>query len=228
MQRAATSRPSPCPRRALWHACRGGTRIQWPGAFRARHRRRRGASPARCRRRSAAAAGRRTLVFRSAQRSRRTQASLDEVYLSRNLTDLTAIILLYGYFYFEMGKRLEDVMTAAQVKRFLKAQADPEIVVESNIHPPTDSELLYDCVRVLTPLMCGARELLGTVVVFGNRTRRAKRRRLGVLNAKGDTSSATHRAIPLERPGREDSSTTEARRPRTSAAPESSPAFSLD
>jgi IS5 family transposase len=32
--------------------------------------------------------------------------------------------------------------------------------------------------------MCGARELLGTVVVFGNRTRRAKRRRLGVLNAK--------------------------------------------
>ena len=54
----------------------------------------------------------------------------------------------------------------------------------SNIHPPTDSELLYDCVRVLTRLMCGARELLGTVVVFGNRTRRAKRRRLGVLNAK--------------------------------------------
>ena len=40
------------------------------------------------------------------------------------------------------------------------------------------------CVRVLTRLMCGARELLGTVVVFGNRTRRAKRRRLGVLNAK--------------------------------------------
>ena len=48
----------------------------------------------------------------------------------------------------------------------------------------TDSELLYDCVRVLTRVMCRARELLGTVVVFGNRTRRAKRRRLGVLNAK--------------------------------------------
>jgi IS5 family transposase len=32
--------------------------------------------------------------------------------------------------------------------------------------------------------MCRARDLLGTVVVFGNRTRRAKRRRLGVLNAK--------------------------------------------
>ena len=57
-------------------------------------------------------------------------------------------------------------------------------VVESNIHSPTDSELLYDCVRVLTRLMCRTRELLGTVVVFGNRTRRAKRRRLGVLNAK--------------------------------------------
>jgi IS5 family transposase len=58
-------------------------------------------------------------------------------------------------------------------------------VVESNIHPPSDSELLYDSVRVLTRLMNRARDLLGsTVVVFSNRTRRAKRRRLGVLNAK--------------------------------------------
>ena len=32
--------------------------------------------------------------------------------------------------------------------------------------------------------MCRARDLLGAAVVFGNRTRRAKRRRLGILNAK--------------------------------------------
>jgi IS5 family transposase len=57
-------------------------------------------------------------------------------------------------------------------------------VVESNIHPPTDSELLYDCVRVLTRLMQRAKELVGEVVVFGNRTRRARRRRLAVRNAK--------------------------------------------
>lgn len=57
-------------------------------------------------------------------------------------------------------------------------------VVESNIHHPTDSELLNDCVRVLTRLMHQARKLLGGVVVFGDRTRRAKRRRLAVRNAR--------------------------------------------
>ncbi len=36
------------------------------------------------------------------------------------------IILLYGYFFFGMREKLEDVMTAAEVKRLLKAQADPE------------------------------------------------------------------------------------------------------
>ena len=51
-------------------------------------------------------------------------------------------------------------------------------VVESNIHDPTDSELLWDCVRVLTRLLKQAREILGpNQVAFGNRTRRAKRRR---------------------------------------------------
>jgi len=57
-------------------------------------------------------------------------------------------------------------------------------VVESNIHHPTDSELLYDCVRVLTRLMLRARKLMGEDVVFSNRTRRARRRRLAVRNAR--------------------------------------------
>jgi transposase, IS5 family len=58
-------------------------------------------------------------------------------------------------------------------------------VVESNIHEPADSELLWDCVRVLTRLLGRARDLLGpTKVVFGNRTRRAKRRRKEIFNAK--------------------------------------------
>ena len=47
-------------------------------------------------------------------------------------------------------------------------------VVESNIHEPMDSELLWDCVRVLLRLLDRARRLLGpTKVAFGNRTRRA-------------------------------------------------------
>jgi IS5 family transposase len=58
-------------------------------------------------------------------------------------------------------------------------------VVESNIHEPMDSELLWDCVRVLIRLLDRARGLLGpTQVAFGNRTRRAKRRRKEIFNAK--------------------------------------------
>jgi len=58
-------------------------------------------------------------------------------------------------------------------------------VVESNIHEPMDSELLWDCVRVLLRLLGRARDILGpTKVVFNNRTRRAKRRRKEIFNAK--------------------------------------------
>lgn len=58
-------------------------------------------------------------------------------------------------------------------------------VVESNIHEPMDSELLWDCVRVLTRLLGQARDVLGPIqVAFGNRTRRAKRRRKEIFNAK--------------------------------------------
>ena len=62
-------------------------------------------------------------------------------------------------------------------------------VVESNIHPPSDSELLWDCVRVVTRLMSQARCLLGPdQVLFSNRTRRAKRRRKEIFNAKNAES----------------------------------------
>lgn len=58
-------------------------------------------------------------------------------------------------------------------------------VVESNIHDPSDSELLWDCVRVLTRLVGQARDLLGPAQVeLGNRTRRAKRRRKEIAYAK--------------------------------------------
>src|SRR5947199_363374 len=57
-------------------------------------------------------------------------------------------------------------------------------VVESNIHTPLDSNLLWDCVRVLTRVMEHCRELLGAEVRFPNRTRRARRRALGILNAR--------------------------------------------
>lgn len=57
-------------------------------------------------------------------------------------------------------------------------------VVQSNIHTPLDSNLLWDCVRVLTRVMGNVREIPGMEVRFPNRTRRAKRRALGILNAR--------------------------------------------
>ncbi len=57
-------------------------------------------------------------------------------------------------------------------------------VVETNIHHPTDSSLLWDCVRVLTRLMSDACESFG--LSFSNNSRRARRRSLGICNAKSD------------------------------------------
>ncbi len=75
-------------------------------------------------------------------------------------------------------------------------------VVESNIHHPTDSSLLNDCVRVLARLMERGRNQAGTM--FTNHTRRAKRRSLGILNARSrkqrkrlyrDLLKVTHKTV---------------------------------
>lgn len=57
-------------------------------------------------------------------------------------------------------------------------------VVESDIHSPTDSSLLWDCVRVLTRLMTDAQEIVD--VDFTDHSLRAKRRAMGILNAKSN------------------------------------------
>ena len=55
-------------------------------------------------------------------------------------------------------------------------------VVETNIHDPMDSWLLFDCVRVLTRLMVSGYEAFP--ISFSRHNKRAKRRALGILNAK--------------------------------------------
>jgi len=57
-------------------------------------------------------------------------------------------------------------------------------VVESNIHEPTDSSLLWDSVRVLTRLLHRAKEEFGLRVLFQDHSRRAKRRLLGIMNSR--------------------------------------------
>jgi IS5 family transposase len=58
-------------------------------------------------------------------------------------------------------------------------------VVSSNIHEPTDSSLLWDCVRVLTRTLRRINERFDDLQIpFSDHTKRAKRRMLGVMNAK--------------------------------------------
>ncbi|MGB9442715.1 MAG: ISNCY family transposase [Desulfobacterales bacterium] len=59
-------------------------------------------------------------------------------------------------------------------------------VVESNIHPPSDSTLLYDAVRVLARLLNCAKDMLGSKIIFQDHTRRAKKRMLAIQYAKND------------------------------------------
>ena len=57
-------------------------------------------------------------------------------------------------------------------------------VVESNIHKPSDSTLLWDAVRVLTRLLYCAKHSLGPGLRFQDHTRRAKKRMLAIQYAK--------------------------------------------
>jgi IS5 family transposase len=65
-------------------------------------------------------------------------------------------------------------------------------VIESNIHHPLDSQLLWDGVRVLTRIMQRAHDKYGTT--RSNFRRRAKRRSIAILNA-----GRMERRIPLYR-----------------------------
>lgn len=59
-------------------------------------------------------------------------------------------------------------------------------VVPSNIHKPFDSTLLWDSVRVLTRLLKHTGNLFPDAgIIVKDHTKRAKRRMLGVMNAKG-------------------------------------------
>ena len=64
--------------------------------------------------------------------------------------------------------------------------------VETNIHHPTDSSLLVDCIRVVTRLLGRAQDFVR--VSFTDHTERARRRGLGISNARGE-----EKKLPLYR-----------------------------
>lgn len=57
-------------------------------------------------------------------------------------------------------------------------------VVESNIHEPLDSTLLWDAVRVISRMLRQLREEEGVSFSFSDPTRKAKRKMLAIQNAK--------------------------------------------
>lgn len=70
----------------------------------------------------------------------------------------------------------------AGIEKGRKVRID-STVTKTNIHSPSDSWLLFDCVRVLTRLLSRLTEL-GVQIKFSNRTKRAKRRWLAIHNAR--------------------------------------------
>ena len=83
-----------------------------------------------------------------------------------------------------INRILIGVAVEKKIETGRKARVDCT-VVESNIHRPSDSWLLWDAVRVLTRLMTRLRKLLGPeVITFNDRRRRAKRRHRAAEDAK--------------------------------------------
>jgi len=95
--------------------------------------------------------------------------------LQRNIKCLPAACL-------EAINRLLVKRALAQgVESGSKARVDCT-VTETNIHQPTDSSLLWDCVRVLSRLASQAQEL--SEMAFEDHTKVAKRRAVAIQNAK--------------------------------------------
>jgi len=81
-----------------------------------------------------------------------------------------------------INTKLLDLALERGVERGRKTRTDCT-VVETNIHEPSDSSLLFDCVKVLVRLMTEARVLCPTIELVDH-SRRAKRRMLNIQYAK--------------------------------------------
>lgn len=82
-----------------------------------------------------------------------------------------------------INRAIVHLAVEAKVETGTKTRTDCT-VVETNIHEPKDSTLLWDCVRVLCRLMNAGAEEFG--LKFQDHSRRGKRRTIGILNAKNE------------------------------------------
>jgi IS5 family transposase len=83
-----------------------------------------------------------------------------------------------------IGRDILLIASQLGIEKGRKVRVD-STVVETNIHEPSDSSLLWDCVRTLIRLMKEAVELGVADLAFSDRTRRAKRRAHEIQRAKG-------------------------------------------
>jgi IS5 family transposase len=84
-------------------------------------------------------------------------------------------------FFNEQIKRYAEV---EKIENGSRVRSDTT-ATEANIHHPTDSSLLFDCVRVLTRLMSQANEWLsGMDISYRDHSRRAKSRKYKINNCK--------------------------------------------
>ncbi len=101
----------------------------------------------------------------------------------------------------QFNRRLIQLATQLKVTRGRKLRTDGT-VVETNIHPPSDSSLLSDSVRVLGRTLSRARQALGEQArlgqaVFRNRTRSVRRlaHQVGeVMRQGGETAQSAGKA----------------------------------
>ncbi|MBM9514706.1 ISNCY family transposase [Desulfogranum marinum] len=88
----------------------------------------------------------------------------------------------------EINRVLIGYAQDAGIEKGRKVRVDCT-VVETNIHAPYDSELLFDSVRVLARLLDDAKTRLpGIMFSFHNHRRAAKRRNLEITNAKNNAA----------------------------------------
>jgi IS5 family transposase len=79
-----------------------------------------------------------------------------------------------------------------EIEKGREARMDCTVVC-SNIHEPSDSSLLWDSVRVLTRMLGQINERFDEVnILFSDHTKRAKRRMMGVMNAKTKKARKKH------------------------------------
>jgi len=84
----------------------------------------------------------------------------------------------------QINRQLLDHAVAEKTEKAREVRIDCT-VVETNIHAPTDSSLLFDAVRVLTRLLHTAKKVSGLKgIEFKDHCRRAKRRMLGIQYAR--------------------------------------------